>query len=639
MKPDRNNTTRKEHGQLVLLGSKRFAPFFFTQFLGAFNDNVFKNVLIILIAYVSGSALVCEPDTLINAAAGLFILPFFMFSALAGQIADKFEKSALIRKIKFAEILIMLGAGGAFVLNNIYLLLGMLFLMGTQSAFFGPVKYSIIPQHLKPNEVVGGNALVETGTFVAILLGTIAGGLLGQMENGHLLAGGLVIVVAVAGWLTSRMIPAATASSPGLKIRYNMISETWKTIGYGRKVRSVFLAIMGISWFWFLGMAYLTQLPMFTREVLSASGGVLTLLLTMFSIGIGVGSLLCERLSGKKVELGLVPLGSIGLSVFGLDLFFACDFPVSGTLTDVSGFLQAPGGIRVLADLLLIGVSGGIYSVPLFAFIQTRTAPEIRARVIAANNIINSLLMVLATVVAVLVIGMAGLSIPYFFLGLSIVNILVAAYIYTVVPEFVLRFIFWILTHTMYRVRHVGLDRIPDEGPAVLVCNHVSYVDALIMAGACRRPIRFVMYEPIYRAPVLNYIFRKGKAIPITSKEADPETYHRAFDRISENLKAGELVCIFPEGRLTRDGKLGEFKNGIEKIVKRDPVPVIPMALNGLWGSYFSHKYGQALAGRPRRFWSRVQLLAGTPVIPENVTAGDLRQRVHNLCSHGPVRV
>jgi 1-acyl-sn-glycerol-3-phosphate acyltransferase len=636
MKPDRKNTTRKEHGQLALLGSKRFAPFFFTQFLGAFNDNMFKNVLIILIAYVFGSTLACEPNTLINAAAGLFILPFFLFSALAGQMADKFEKSALIRKIKFTEILIMLGAGGAFVLNNVPLLLGMLFLMGAQSAFFGPVKYSIIPQHLRPKEVVGGNALVETGTFVAILLGTIAGGLLGQMENGRLLAGGLIILVAVAGWLTSRMIPVATASNPGLKIRYNVIPETWETIGHARKVRSVFLAILGISWFWFMGMAYLTQLPMFTREVLFASEGVLTLLLTMFSIGIGVGSLLCERLSGKKVELGLVPLGAVGLSVFGIDLFFACDFPDPGALVGISGFLHAPGGIRVLADLLLIGVFGGIYSVPLSAFVQTRTAPEIRARVIAANNIINSLLMVLATVGGSLLIGVIGFSIPQFFLGLAIVNILVAAYIYTVVPEFVLRFIFWILTHTMYRVRHFDLDRIPDDGPAVLVCNHVSYVDALIMAGACRRPIRFVMFEPIYRTPVLNYIFRKGKAIPITSKEADPETYHRAFEKISENLKAGELVCIFPEGRLTRDGQLGEFKNGIEKIVKRDPVPVIPMALNGLWGSFFSHKYGRALAGRPRRFWSKIQLLAGMPVKPENVTARDLRQRVCALCMGKP---
>ena len=623
----------KGRGQFSLLGTRRFAPFFFTQFLGAFNDNFFKNVLIICIAYTLGSGVSSESNTLINAAAGLFILPFFIFSALAGQFADKFEKSALIRKIKFAEIWIMLGAGIAFYMNNIYLLLFLLFLMGVQSSFFGPVKYSILPQHLKPGEVVGGNALVEMGTFISILLGTMAGGVIGQMDNGLLWAGLAVFVIAVSGWIISFRIPEASPPDADLKIEYNLFKETWKTICYGRKERSVFLSILGISWFWFLGMAYMTQLPMFTKEVLKGSENVLTLLLVMFSVGIGIGSLLCERLSGRNVELGLVPLGSMGLSLFGIDLFFAYTSPGIDYLMGIGDFLNTFGGQRVLFDLFMIGVFGGLYSVPLFAFIQTRTAPEIRARVIAANNIMNALLMVAATLSAFLSIGVIGLSISQFFLLIAVVNIGVAVCIYRVVPEFVIRFVIWILTLTMYRVRHVDLDRIPEEGPAVLVCNHVSYVDALIIAGACRRLIRFVMFEPIYRLPVLNYIFRTGKTIPITSKNVDPETYEKAFEKISENLKQGELVCIFPEGQLTKDGELAEFKSGIEKIINRDPVPVIPLSLNGLWGSFFSNKSGKAMTGLPKRFWSKVEFRADTPVNPEQVTAKYLWQKIHRLCT------
>lgn len=621
----------KERGQFALLGTKRFAPFFLTQFLGAFNDNVFKNVLIILIAYTFSRNMATGSNTLINVAAGLFILPFFLFSALAGQIADKYEKSMLIKRIKFVEILIMAGGSVAFYLQNVYLLLFFLFLMGAQSTFFGPLKYSIIPQHLKPSEVVGGNAMVEMGTFVSILLGTIAGGVLGQMESGMIIGSAAVLIIAFLGFLSSLYIPRAAPPIPDMKVNFNLFSQTFTTIQYGRKVHSVFLSILAISWFWFLGLAYLTQLPIYTKDVLKGAESVLTLLLTMFSIGIGIGSLLCERLSGKKVELGLVPLGSIGLSIFGIDLFFAYKTPAISYLMGIREFLNTAGGVRVLSDLILIGIFGGFYSVPLLSFIQIRTEPEYRARVIAANNILNALLMVIATVAGALFIGVMGLTIPQFFLVIAIMNIVVAIYIYGVVPEFVIRFIIWILTHTMYRVRHAGLSIIPDEGPAVLVCNHVSFVDALIIAGSLRRPVRFVMFEPIYRMPVLNYIFRTGKAIPITSKEKDPETYNQAFEKISMNLKDGEIVCIFPEGQLTKDGKLSEFKPGIEKIIGRDPVPVIPLALKGLWGSFFSHESGNAMQGRPKRFWSKVELKVGAPIGPGKVTAAGLQHDVQEL--------
>jgi len=610
------------------MAAKRFAPFFWTQFLGAFNDNVFRNGLMILIAYGMGNILGGKSDIMINVAAGLFILPFFIFSATAGQLADKYEKSVLIRKIKLMEIVIMGLAAVAFYFNQVAWLVLLLFLMGTQSAFFGPIKYSIIPDHLKKDEIVGGNAMVEMGTFVAILFGLIIGNLLNPTKLPPYCIGAAVCGFAVLGWLASRHIPAAAPPAPDLKINWNPFTQTIKTIGYARQVHSVFLSVLAISWFWFLGMAYLTQLPNYTLQVLKSTQDVYTFLLTIFSAGIGVGSLLCEKMSGRKVELGLVPLGAMGLSLFGIDLFFAYTPPAVENLMGIFRFLETAGSFRVLADFLMIGVFGGFYIVPLFAFVQMRTATEHRARVIAANNILNAMLMVVSTVAGALLLGVMGLSIPLFFLIIALVNIVVAAYIFTVVPEFVMRFLIWMLTHILYRIDHHHLEKIPDDGAAVVVCNHVSYVDALLLAGTCHRPIRFIMFEPIYRIPVLHFIFRVGKAIPIASRRENKAAYENAFDEISKALDDGDLVCIFPEGRLTRDGHIGEFKKGIEKIVSRNPVPVIPMALRGLWGSFFSHKDGPAFSRLPRRFWSKIELCAGDSVAPENVKAQNLRERV-----------
>jgi len=617
--------------QFGLMTTRRFAPFFWTQFLGAFNDNVYRNGLLIMIAYGMGSMFAGKSDIFINIAAGLFILPFFIFSATAGQIADKYEKSVLIQRIKILEIVIMGCAAAAFYVSSSFFLIFLLFLMGTQSTFFGPIKYSIIPDHLRPDEIVGGNAMVEMGTFVAILLGLITGNILNPTKLPPYWIGGAVCLVAIFGYLSSRMIPKAAPPSPDLKINWNPFTQTIKTIQYARTVHSVFLSILAISWFWFLGMAYLTQLPNFTLKVLKSSQDVYTLLLTIFSAGIGIGSLLCEKLSGRKIELGLVPLGSIGLSIFGLDLCFAYTAPAVDQLMGITQFLQTAGSFRVLGDLLMIGIFGGFYIVPLFAFVQMRTAPGYRARVIAANNILNAMLMVVSTAAGALLLGVAGLTIPQFFLVIALMNVIVAIYIYTVVPEFVMRFLIWIITHTMYRVRHVNLDRVPDDGPAVLVCNHVSYMDGLILSGACRRPIRFVMYEPIFKIPVLKFIFKTGKAIPIASRRENEEVYLNAFDEISKALDEGDLICIFPEGTLTKDGEIGEFKPGIEKIIQRNPVPVIPMALRGMWGSFFSHRGGSAFFRLPQRFWSKIEIHTGEPVAPGDVMAGDLRKRVQGL--------
>ena len=612
-----------------LMASRRFAPFFFTQFLGAFNDNVFRQALILLIAsgVVSGVSI----NTLNNVGLALFIVPFFLFSALAGQLADKYEKSLLIRRIKLAEIGIMcLGAVG-FYFDAVYFLLAVLFCMGLQSTFFGPIKYSIIPQHLKDTELVSGNALVEMGTFLAILLGSISGVVLGMESTGEWVAPAAIILLASVGYLAARFIPAANPADRTLVINWNLFRETARIIGYARETRSVWMSVLGISWFWFLGAAYTTQLKVYVDSYLFGTDGLYALLLATFSIGIGLGSFLCEKASGRRVELGLVPIGSLGLSAFGIDLFFSYQGMPPMEAVDIAAFMAQPAGWRVLMDLLGIGVFGGFYIVPLFAFVQHRSNPRHLSRIIAANNILNALLMVLSAVCGIVLVGVLELTIPQFFLVLSLANVLVAAYIYTVVPEFMMRLIIWLLTNIMYRIRHEGLEHIPDDGPCVLVCNHVSYVDALLLAGAIRRPARFVMFKPIYDMPVLNYVFRTGKTIPIDAKSRNPEVYEQAFERIHEELEAGEVVCIFPEGKLTDDGDIATFKTGIDKILARDPVPVVPMALRGLWGSFFSHKDGRALTTRPRRFWSRVELMVGELMPPERASAPELEARVRAL--------
>ena len=617
----------RDHSQFALLKSKRFAPFFFTQFLGAFNDNVYKNSLMAMITFgLLSSSL--DLSLMNNLGAMLFILPFFLFSALAGQLSDKYEKSWLIRRIKLLEIVIMTLGAIAFYFSATAGLMCLLFLMGTQSAFFGPVKYSIIPQHLDNHELVGGNALVEMGTFLAILTGTLVASVLATQEDGVIWVSSVIIAISVLGYFVSQKIPAAAAANPEQKIRFNPFTETWRTLGYSRQTKAIFLAVLAISWFWFLGAAYLTQIYGYAKDFLGGDQSVVMVLLATFSIGIAVGSLLCERLSGHKVELGLVPLGSIGLTIFGIDLYLI-DLPAIGTeFINAGEFLNQLHGMRVVFDFLMIGIFGGFYIVPLYAMIQARSEEKHRSQVIAAINIMNALFMVGSAIFGILMLGVVGVSIPEFLVILAVLNALVSIYIYRTIPEFAMRFIIWILTHTMYRVNHINLHKIPEEGACVLVCNHVSFVDALLIGGACRRPVRFVTFKPIYNMPVLNFIFRTAKAIPIDSKKADPEGYERAFERIAEELREGEVVCIFPEGKLTTNGEIDEFKNGISRILQETPVPVVPMALRGLWGSFFSHKDRPALTRLPQRFWSKIDMVVGDAILPEDATPETLKAEV-----------
>lgn len=621
-------TSKNEFG---LLSQRRFAPFFITQTLGAFNDNVFKNALIILVTFGVAGMASDDVNFYVNLAGGLFILPFFLFSATSGQIAEKYEKSQLIRFTKILEIIIGVLAAVGLMTRNIPLLLCVLFLLGTQATIFGPVKYSILPQHLRNEELVGGNAWVEAATFLAILLGTMLSGWLIALQNGTALVSVTVICVAVAGYFASRFIPEAPAMSPELKINWNPVTETWRNFTFMQTNRTVFLSVLGISWFWLFGAMFLSELPNYTKLYLGGGEQVVTLLLTVFSLGIGIGSLLCERMSGHKVEIGLVPLGSIGLTVFGIDLYFAAhDLAIVHGLT-ATQFFHTVSNHRVLWDLLLIGISGGLYIVPLYALIQTRSDPSHRSRAIAGNNILNALFMVVSAVAAIVLLN-AGLTIPELLLTTALMNAAVAVFIYTLVPEFLMRFLVWLLIHVMYRVRKEGLDQIPDEGPAIVVCNHVSFVDALIIGGSIRRPVRFVMYHKIFRIPLLSFIFRTARAIPIASAKEDEALMNKAFDEIEAALKAGDLIGIFPEGTISRDGEISTFRTGIERIIQRTPVPVVPLALQGLWGSLFSRR--DSFMGRtrlPRRFRANVGLVSAKPISPESVTASALEVEVREL--------
>jgi len=619
----------EERSQFRLLLERRFAPFFGVQFLGALNDNVFKQALVILLAYQTAAFTTMSTDVLQNLAQALFVLPFFLFSATAGQLADKYEKSRLITVTVFIELCVMaLGAAG-FLLRNLELLMLALFLGGVQSALFGPVKYAILPQQLKETELVGGNGLVEMGTSIAILLGMMLGGwMVSQASWGVAAVAFTTMAISASGLLLSRYIPLAPAADAGLKINWNLVTETWRNFQFMRGNRTVFLSILGISWFWFFGAMYITQFPNLSKNILSADEHVVTLLLIVFSIGIGAGSLLCERLSGHKIEIGLVPFGSIGLTLFSIDLYFVLAHHIQDTPVTLSEFVRDLGHWRILADLLLIGTFGGFYIVPLYALIQSRSEPSHRSRIIAGNNILNALFIVAAALLAI-VLFQLGFTIPQLFLATALLNAGVAVYIYTLVPEFLMRFLVWLLIHSVYRLDKSGLEHVPEQGPAVLVCNHVSFVDALIIAAACRRPIRFVMDYAIFRVPVLNFVFRTGRAIPIASSRDDPALLEKAYDEIARALEQGDLIGIFPEGRITDSGEMYPFRPGIKRIIERSAVPVVPLALRGLWGSFFSRKGGPAMTRPFRRgVFSKIALVVAPAVAPQQMTPEGLQQTV-----------
>lgn len=636
------------HNQFELLGQRRFLPFFVVQSLGAFNDNVYRQAIIGLLFFLGVSG---EQRTLYtNVAPALFILPYFLFSGLAGQIAEKLEKQRLIRVTTAMEIGIMSIAGLGFLMTNMPLLLVALFLTGLQSTLFGPVKYSILPSVLKPEELTGGNGLVEMGTSMSILLGMIFGGLIFVVagEAGPEAAAVSIVALAIGGNLVSRAIPRVEASAPDLKINWNPFPETFKALRLARKQLAVRNAILGISWFWFVGTVLTAQLPTYAELHLGGGSTLYLFCFVLFSVGTGVGSLLCEKLSRRTIEIGLVPLGAIGMTVFCADLYFAQPGLATDSGLTVRAFVAA-GHWRIIADLVLIGLSAGLFIVPLFALVQSRTPREELSRVIAGVNIQNAAFIVVAAVLGVLlqreslVLGgitlpLPGLDIPQLFLALAVANAAVSIIIFSLVPEFFLRFLAWIYVSVFYRLRIRGVEEhVPDEGAALLVCNHVSYMDPLVISAAVPRPIRFVMYYKIFNVPGMNWVFRAYRAIPIAGAKEDPAVLEAAFAEVKAALEAGELVCIFPEGALTKDGEVAAFKSGVERILAQAPVPVVPMALTGLWDSMWSRR--DSRLGRlrvPRRLRAHVGLEAVAPVPGESATAESLEATVKALRGDRP---
>ena len=621
----------------ALLHERRFAPLFWVQFLGAANDNVFKFAFTLLATYAAATWGGVDPRYAGFLIGALFIAPFVLFSATSGQLADKMEKSLLIRRLKDAEIAVMVLAAAGLTLRWPLLIYAAMFLIGLQATVFGPVKYSYLPQHLDASELTCGNGLIEMATFVAILVGTIVAGMLinAFAATGAAVVAAAIVLLAIAGRAAAQFIPHSPAADASLLINWNPFSETWANLKIAYRDRTVFNSILGISWLWFFGSIFLTSLAPFARDVLRGNEAVVTFLLAVFSIGIGVGSLLTDRLSGRKVEIGLVPLGSIGMTVFALDLYLASRGIVPTPSGTVSEFLAREAAWRIVVDLALLSAFAGLYSVPLYALIQSRAQKTHVARIVAANNILNALFIVVASLVAAALLD-SGLTIPELFLVAGLMNAAVAAYIYLLVPEFLLRFVAWLVAHALYRVRSVGTDRLPEAGPVVLVCNHVSFVDAVVIMGESPRPIRFVMDHQIFKIPVLRTFFNQLKAIPIASARSEPETLQRAHQSIQHALEEGEMVCIFPEGRITDTGELTPFKQGVRRIVERNPVPVIPMALRGLWGSFFSRYGGEAfslpLDARLRRgLRSKLEFVVGEPVPPAIVTPELLMQRVQEL--------
>ena len=645
MTTDAPPAQQPQASQFALLLQRRFGPFFLTQLAGAFNDSFMKQLVILLVTFHAADYTSLAPGLVANLAAGLFILPFVLLSAFAGQLADRFDKARVIRAVKAAEVAIMLVACLGFYAKSLPLLLGAVFLMGAHSTFFGPVKYSLLPRVLGKDELTGGNGLLEMGTFLSILGGTLAAGVLAAVTTNPLWLSIALVGVAVFGLVASTFVPATGEAAPDLKLRFGIWRETLATLKLARaEGKGVWNSLLAISWFWFVGAVVLSQIPAIGKDVLRGDTTVVTSLLAVFSIGVALGAVMCERLSGHKVEIGLVPVGSIGLSLFTADLalsaaHFSAALPAAMPNALAAGglalfgwteFLQAQGGARILADIALLGFFGGLFIVPLYAFVQLRTAPERQSRIISANNILNALFMVGAAGLSAGLLA-AGLSVTGLVLVCAGLNALVALWIYKTVPQFLWRFACWVLVHTLYRLRISGQEHIPEEGAAIVAPNHVSYIDALVLSALSPRPMRFVMDAGIFKVPVLSWLFRQVKAIPIASGKTHPEVLAQALESVEAALRNGELVCIFPEGRLTRDGQIDAFKPGILRMLERCPVPVIPVGMSGLWASSLARN-GKSLRQKilGLKMGRRITVNVGQ-ALPAEVTVEQLRGAVVGL--------
>lgn len=583
-------------GLTSVLLKRRFWPLFISQFLGAANDNVFKNAIAILIIYRLGGQSPVAPQVLVSLAAGLFILPFFLFSATAGQIADRFEKSGVIRLVKCAEILIVALGAWSLLLPSISGMLAVLFLLGTHAAFFGPLKYAILPEQLAEDELVDGNALVEGGTFLAILLGTIAGGMLVLRDGGVATICMLLLSLAVLGFAASLFLPRALPGNPSVAIRLNFIKDMAQVLGLMHKRKDILLSVLGISWFWLVGATYLTLLPAFAKDVLHADEQAVTLMLTVFSVGIGIGSLICTRLLKGEISARHVPLAALGMAVFAFDLWLAGNGAANGhadaAILPLPELLMQPSVWRVLADLLMLAIAGGIYIVPLYTIIQARSDPSERARTVAANNIMNAAFMVISAVAGAGMLAL-GCTVPEVFLAVAVATLVVAVSICGLLPEAVLKQCFAWTLKLLYRVEVKGLENFQAAGQkAVVVINHVSFLDPPLMAV-------FLPQKPIFAVhTVIGQLWWVRPFLALVHSFPMDPANPIALKGLIRAVQAGGMCAIFPEGRITVTGALMKIYAGPGVIADKADAPIVPVRIDGAQYTPFSH-----LKGKLRRRW------------------------------------
>ena len=572
--------------QFNLLSGRRFSPLFATQSLGAFNDNVFKNAIVFLVTFSMAQEAGINAPLMVAAAAGVFIFPFFLFSASAGQIADKYDKARLIRILKLAEIAVMVIAALGFVLGNVWFLLVVLFLMGTQSTFFGPLKYGILPEQLSSDELIAGNAWVQSGTFIAILLGTVAAKLVLD-DWGIYLVSGAIIAIALLGWVSACYIPSTGPAAPDLKVDYNPFTSTWEMLRYAAERRDIFLIILATSWFWLVGAAFLAEIAPFAKDVLGGDKNLATLFLVVFSVGIAAGSLLCNSMLKGRVHATFVPLGALGMTVFIVDLYFASRSGLPGGAASVSAFLSQFTGWRILIDIGLIASAGGIYIVPLNALLQQRSDVTHRSRNIAANNIVNSLFMVIAAIGTALLLSM-DLSIPQVFLAIGLFNLAVAVYITRLLPGALAKgFVAWLL-QILYRVEVIGLENLEKAGDrAVVVANHQSFLDPALIAAFTPRDMAFAINTYVAKNRFVNFFMSMARTIPV-----DP-TSPLSTRTLINVVKGGETLVIFPEGRITVTGALMKIFEGPGMVADKADAPLVPVRLDGAQYSPFSRLSGK----------------------------------------------
>ena len=582
-------------------------PFLWTQFLGAFNDNLFKIVVSMLAVHVVSAARAGRELSIVSA---VFILPFLLFSGYAGQLADLYSKRTVLVASKSLEIVAATLGLIAFGLGHLQLTYVVLFLIAVQATFFSPAKYGILPEMLPDGDLSRANGVLEMSTFVAIVLGTAAGGYLFQAWRAHLSAIGLLVVaVAAVGMVSSFWIPQVPPAAAGRRLDRNPWGEIWNGLSTLRRDRVLWLTVLGISYFWFLGSLLQLVVILFGTQVMALTDMWVGVLTAFAAIGIGLGSLASGRLSGDKVELGLAPIGAIGMGMFAIALARSGN---SFTFAAV--------------NLTLIGFFGGLFAVPLNALLQQRSGDAEKGRLMATNNFLNMVAILIASGALALLSDRLRLAPERILLVFGALTLLSSVYVLAIVPEFLVRFTLWSFTHTIYRIRIVGQEHVPFRGPALLVCNHLSHVDGALVGSCVQRFIRFLVYRPYYEHWALHRLLKLMKAIPIgPGREA-----LASLEQARRELQNGHVVCIFAEGSISRTGNLLPFKRGFERIVDALDVPIIPVYLDRVWGSIFSFKGGRFFWKWPVRVPYPVTVAFGAPM-PSTTSAAEARLAMMEL--------